>query len=266
MTFTKLVALKRCTRCGVEQPVGDFFYQRRQHRNICKGCQEKENLSTETFKCTRCELSKLAREFYVSSGKRHSQCKSCAKTYRKRYNRRTPKTSPEKKCSRCLQVLDSSAFYSKRDASDGLQTQCKECMLNAMKRSRERPAIKTAWGSVSVARAQKLMITHHLSFPEVVDLLSGTHCPICTRPFGEGFGGQVDHNHITGELRGLLCLQCNLLLGNARDQPDILLAALNYLGHTSESPQVPETVIPATPLKRVSSRQEPSRRKVWEEV
>ncbi len=39
----------------------------------------------------------------------------------------------------------------------------------------------------------------------------------------------VDHNHETGEVRGLLCAQCNFGIGHFRDNPQILRAAADYL-------------------------------------
>ena len=39
----------------------------------------------------------------------------------------------------------------------------------------------------------------------------------------------VDHNHKTGQIRGLLCNRCNLLLGNVSDNSIILRSAADYL-------------------------------------
>lgn len=39
----------------------------------------------------------------------------------------------------------------------------------------------------------------------------------------------VDHNHTTGKVRGLLCNNCNIMLGHARDNPAFLIAGTSYL-------------------------------------
>ena len=39
----------------------------------------------------------------------------------------------------------------------------------------------------------------------------------------------VDHNHITGEVRGLLCNDCNALVGFAKEDVEVLNNAINYI-------------------------------------
>lgn len=53
----------------------------------------------------------------------------------------------------------------------------------------------------------------------------------------------VDHNHQTGEIRGLLCQACNRGIGNLKDCPAVLEAAANYLrskGNYGTSPLLKE--------------------------
>lgn len=39
----------------------------------------------------------------------------------------------------------------------------------------------------------------------------------------------VDHCHTTGKVRGLLCSNCNIVLGQAKDDIEILKSAIKYL-------------------------------------
>jgi len=58
----------------------------------------------------------------------------------------------------------------------------------------------------------------------------GGKCAICEtdKPRGKG-GFHVDHCHKTGKLRALLCAECNMMLGLAKDNPLRLLKAIAYL-------------------------------------
>lgn len=54
-------------------------------------------------------------------------------------------------------------------------------------------------------------------------------CAICGAPSPDGRQLHVDHNHDTGEVRGLLCLKYNNALGSANDDPDLLRKMIDYL-------------------------------------
>jgi hypothetical protein len=59
-------------------------------------------------------------------------------------------------------------------------------------------------------------------------------CAICRNPETAKHNGQlkrlaVDHDHVTGRVRGLLCQACNVLLGNSRENVLTLQAAIQYL-------------------------------------
>lgn len=42
---------------------------------------------------------------------------------------------------------------------------------------------------------------------------------------------QVDHNHKTGEVRGMLCGPCNRAVGLLKDDPERMAALIHYLGY-----------------------------------
>ena len=53
-------------------------------------------------------------------------------------------------------------------------------------------------------------------------------CPICDTDI-EAEDSAIDHNHTTGEVRGILCKKCNRGLGLLGDSPKILSKAEMYL-------------------------------------
>lgn len=54
-------------------------------------------------------------------------------------------------------------------------------------------------------------------------------CAICDKPPKDGKRLFIDHNHLTGDVRGLLCVECNTGLGMFGDRLEVLQKAIEYL-------------------------------------
>lgn len=52
-------------------------------------------------------------------------------------------------------------------------------------------------------------------------------CPVCLLPLNGN--GVIDHNHINGQVRGILCVNCNTAIGKFGDSTELLLRALRYM-------------------------------------
>lgn len=64
----------------------------------------------------------------------------------------------------------------------------------------------------------------------------GGRCAICGKE-ASGNRFAIDHSHETGEIRGLLCYQCNTGLGSFRDDSELLRKAIAYLSDRRELTQ-----------------------------
>lgn len=85
-------------------------------------------------------------------------------------------------------------------------------------------------GAKSKSKHYQLKHKYGISLQEYEERLAaqGGMCAICGEtPRGRKLG--VDHDHRMNEVRGLLCTNCNLLLGYALDRPEILESAILYL-------------------------------------
>lgn len=82
-----------------------------------------------------------------------------------------------------------------------------------------------------------------LSIDEYNKILAqqNSKCAICHKePFGDdryraGKNLAVDHDHVTGKVRGLLCDLCNRALGQFQDSPEFLRRAAQYVEHPTIS-------------------------------
>jgi hypothetical protein len=84
-------------------------------------------------------------------------------------------------------------------------------------------------------RNHRIKKTYNLTESQYAEWVvkQGGCCGICGKePSGEWHGDRmlnVDHNHETGAVRGLLCNQCNRALGLFGDSAARLQEAINYL-------------------------------------
>lgn len=170
-----------------------------------------------------------------------------------------------KRCSKCKTERRRDEFYRDSSRSDGLNPWCKICAkewrLNnrATTRAQSRRwrlanpekarASIDRWVLVNkdhlaekkrkwrVENAEKVRVyqrkcklrAYSLTPREYEELLvaQGGGCAICgDQPDGNL---SVDHDHETGEVRGLLCRPCNLGLGCMRDDLDVMSSAAMYL-------------------------------------
>lgn len=68
-----------------------------------------------------------------------------------------------------------------------------------------------------------------LSNAQFVQMIAKQHnlCAICGQP--EEVTLCVDHRHSDGKVRDLLCRLCNMMLGSAHDNPEVLRKGAEYL-------------------------------------
>jgi hypothetical protein len=150
---------------------------------------------------------------------------------------------------------------------DGYRNECKQCSLQqkhekylanpdpAKRRvrewqlnNRERYAAnqrrwKESGGKALSDRRSHLKCKFGLTPAEYEEKLAaqGGGCALCGRKPAPGRQLDIDHDHKTGAVRGLICNSCNQGLGQFRDDPIRLAHAAAYLLHW-ESPDDPPRV------------------------
>lgn len=97
-----------------------------------------------------------------------------------------------------------------------------------------------AWRKANRARINLCakMKRYGLTIPQYEQMLKAqdTKCKVCLEPFTSTKSTHVDHNHVTGKVRAILCGGCNTALGHLRESDFILqrmLAYLRWAGSTS---------------------------------
>lgn len=132
-----------------------------------------------------------------------------------------------KVCPKCKTEKSSSEFRPrKKKGGIGLQSWCRECeKLYTRQWQRERgpqPYSQTMY-------EQRIKRQFGLTPEQYQSLLTkqANVCAGCKRPSNRRLA--VDHDHETGEVRGLLCHKCNYALGYVNDSPNLLRDLASYV-------------------------------------
>lgn len=128
-------------------------------------------------------------------------------------------------CSRCSQEKPSSEFRPRPKNRDGLDGICKGCHSNRNKDWAKNNPDKY----LEIQQRKNRKRKYGVSGPRFQELIEqcNNSCSICLTPFNTT--PHIDHDHCTGEVRGLLCGSCNRALGLLKDSPEVIFSAYTYL-------------------------------------
>jgi hypothetical protein len=189
--------------------------------------------------CTKCLHPKDRADFYPSKNKSGitSACKSCidARHYERRRERRIEQglvikfptlaarkllEEGKKYCPTCKEVKDLSEFSTMK-VRGGIGSHCKSCTSTWSQEYNQTPKGKSKKKASyeknkKILKNQQLIKDFGITLKEYELKLKNQNggCAICKRtPKQNKKMLAVDHCHVTGKNRGLLCSSCNILLG-----------------------------------------------------
>ena len=144
-------------------------------------------------------------------------------------------------CSKCLK--EKSVFEFGRYSNGSPTPNCKECLNEKARNCRNknpetyRKATRRCYRSGGIEAKKKHNLyqkcyTKGITTKQYLEMFRSHNgkCDICGVPNLELKRNlAIDHDHITGKIRGLLCINCNMALGGFRDDPELLENAIAYL-------------------------------------
>jgi Autographiviridae endonuclease VII len=157
-----------------------------------------------------------------------------------------------KHCYRCKMWLPLTKFGRNKALQDGLQERCKSCHSAVVKEYyHAHPETKAAtiakaaaWHKANPERVNLAQLRYRLklkgvSLEQYTEALARQKdaCGICgSKEVNHSLQTRlvVDHDHVTGRFRGLLCHNCNVSLGLMRDDIAVLERAIAYLQASRE--------------------------------
>ena len=138
-----------------------------------------------------------------------------------------------KQCRVCNELKEETDFSKcgrKGGNPEARHTECKECAKTRVKATRDPERARDA----HLRRNYGITLA---DFNRMV-LSQGSKCACCgtDKPGGKHNQWCVDHDHVTGAVRELLCKDCNIVLGLVEDSPEHLQRLISYIAkHTCEN-------------------------------
>jgi hypothetical protein len=135
-----------------------------------------------------------------------------------------------KKCSKCQIEKEVKFFNTRNSKTDKLQSYCKKCA----KEDRSKRYLLDRENAIANQRRINIFNKYGITEKEyntMLELQNGK-CAICGSKEIKRKGAKyfnIDHCHKSNKVRGLLCHNCNIVLGKIEDSKEWLKQALIYL-------------------------------------
>lgn len=194
-------------------------------------------MTKDSKRCPKCGETKTFAEFYLrKNGQPGAYCRSCYAVYAKERYANPEKREHHNAVAREWAKANRPRINEKRNARRRVIRTEPERAERIRQKERERHPDKWIRAQYGMTRAQWNALLES----------QGGKCAICGTTEGRG-NGKTNHFHIDHDhgccpgkkscgkcIRGLLCNQCNPMLGYAQDDPKILRAAAAYLDRWKE--------------------------------
>lgn len=143
-------------------------------------------------------------------------------------------------CTKCKNDKDISEFRIRKSLKRGYQSWCKDCENIENKKRYTPKEKKNKNKEYDPIATLKRMLKHRykLSYDEYFEMYNKQEgkCAICkvNKILGTKKGLQIDHNHETNQVRGLLCTDCNTAIGKLKENITFFKNAIDYLNKYNE--------------------------------
>jgi hypothetical protein len=139
-------------------------------------------------------------------------------------------------CSKCKVERPLTEYHKSSIHKGGHNPQCRTC-FNKTRRENRDPVKAAAHAKAWYARnkhrvrEKQIRVKYGLTMEQYSNMVTGQQnkCKICEKEMTGPKEPAIDHCHITGSVRDLLCANCNAALGLLQDDPDIIQNAARYV-------------------------------------